>query len=92
MTAGRNESFKLNMDELADRLSKLVHEGNVRKVIVRRGDETIAEFPLTAGVVGAVLAPPLAAIGAIAALVADCTIEIVRSADDARDDSPEQAS
>ena len=55
-----------------------MHEGNVRRLIVKRGDETIAEFPLTAAVVGAVLAPPLAAIGAIAALVTDCTIEVER--------------
>jgi hypothetical protein len=79
------ESFKLNMDELSDHLTKLVHEGNVRRVIVKRGDDTIAEFPLTAGVVGvvatAVLAPLLAAIGAIAALVANCTIEIERTDD-----------
>lgn len=73
------ESFKLDINELGDRLAKLVHEGNVRKVIVKRENDTIAEFPLTAGVVGAVLAPPLAAIGAIAALVANCTIEIERT-------------
>ena len=73
------ESFKLDINELGDRLAKLVHEGNVRRVIVKRDEETIAEFPLTAGVVGAVLAPPLAAIGAIAALVTNCTIEVERT-------------
>ena len=78
-TPSGRESFKLNIDELGDRLGKLVHEGNIRKVIVKRGEDTIAEFPLTAGVVGAVLAPPLAAIGAIAALVTNCTIEIERT-------------
>ncbi len=81
-TSNGRESFKLNIDELSDRLSKLVHEGNVRKVIVKRDDNTIAEFPLTAGVVGAVLAPPLAAIGAIAALVTNCTIEVERTDDE----------
>jgi hypothetical protein len=70
------ESFKLDINELSDRLTKLVHEGNIRRVIVKRDDDVIAEFPLTAGVVGAVLAPPLAAIGAIAVLVANCTIEV----------------
>ena len=78
-TSNGRESFKLNIDELGDRLSKLVHEGNVRRVIVKREADTIAEFPLTAGVVGAVLAPPLAAIGAIAALVTNCTIEVERT-------------
>ena len=81
MEQSGRESFKVNLDELADRLTKLVHEGNVRRVIVKRDGETIAEFPLTAGVVGAVLAPPLAAIGAIVALVANCTIEIERVGD-----------
>jgi hypothetical protein len=79
MTDSGRESFKLDINELGERLGKLVHEGNVRKVIVKRDQETIAEFPLTAGVVGALLAPPLAAIGAIAALVANCTIEIERT-------------
>lgn len=77
-SSGR-ESFKVDINELGDRLGKLVHEGNVRRVIVKREEETIAEFPLTAGVIGAVLAPPLAAIGAIAALVANCTIEVERT-------------
>ena len=79
MTNSSKESFKLDMNELGERLGKLVHEGNVRSIVVKREDVTIAEFPLTAGVVGAVLAPPLAAIGAIAALVTDCTIEVVRN-------------
>ena len=73
------ESFKVEIGELGERLEALVREGNVRKVVVRRHEETIAEFPLTAGVVGAVLAPLLAAVGAIAALVADCSIEVERT-------------
>jgi len=73
------ESLKVEIGELGERLEALVREGNVRKVVVRRNDETIAEFPLTAGVVGAVLAPLLAAVGAIAALVADCSIEVERT-------------
>jgi hypothetical protein len=73
------ESFKVDVADLRDRLTRLIHEGNIRKVIVKREDETIAEFPLTAGVVAAVIAPLLAAIGAIAALVADCTVEVERA-------------
>jgi hypothetical protein len=84
------ESFKVNLEELGDRLTKLVHEGNVRRVIVKREAETIAEFPLTAGVVGAVLAPPLAAIGAIVALVANCTIEVERVDDRPSDQEKQQ--
>ena len=59
-------------------VKSLIHEGNVRRISIKQGGETIAEFPLTFGVVGATLAPALAAMGAIAALVTDCTIEIER--------------
>jgi hypothetical protein len=79
VTNEKNESFKLDLNDLEEKLKNLVHEGNVRRILVKRGDETIAEFPLTAAVVGAVLAPILAAIGAIAALVTNCTIEVVRT-------------
>jgi hypothetical protein len=56
-----------------------VHEGNVRRVVVKQGERTVAEFPLTAGVVGTVVAPVLAAIGALVALLNDCTIEVERT-------------
>lgn len=88
MTNSGRTSFKLEIDKVAEQLTKLVHEGNVRRVIVKRDENTIAEFPLTAGVVGAILAPPLAAIGAIAALVADCTIEVERT--EAPPDGPDE--
>lgn len=65
--------------ELLEELKRLVHEGNVRRVVVKQGTRTVAEFPLTAGVVGAVLAPVLAAIGALIALLNDCTIEVERT-------------
>ena len=70
------ETIKLQGEHLLDGLRKLIEEGNVRRVVVKQGERTIAGFPLTVGVVGAVLAPVLAAIGAIAALVTDCTIEV----------------
>ena len=73
------ESFKVAGAHLLDTVKKLVHEGNVRRVTIKQGDRTIAEFPLTFGVIGAVLAPLLAAVGAIAALVADCTLEVERA-------------
>ena len=62
------ESVKAEGSAALDKLKEIVHEGNVRRVRVRQGERTIAEFPLTAGVVGAVLAPALAAIGALVAL------------------------
>ena len=74
------ESVKAEGSSVLDKLKDLVHEGNVRRVRVRQGERIIAEFPLTAGVVGAVIAPALAAIGALVALAKDCTIEIERDA------------
>jgi uncharacterized protein DUF4342 len=64
--------------QLVDELKRLVHEGNVRSVVVRQGDRVVAEFPLTIGVVGALAAPALAAIGALVALLADCRLDVER--------------
>lgn len=72
------ESFKVGAGSLMDRLRKLVHEGNVRRVVVEHDGKSVAEFPVTAGVVGTVLAPMVAAIGALAALLKDCTIHVER--------------
>lgn len=61
------------------KLKQLVNEGNVRKITVTdKQGKSIAEFPLTVGVVGALLAPVLAAVGAIVALATDCTIAVER--------------
>jgi hypothetical protein len=73
------ESVKAEGSALMDKLGAIIREGNVRRVRVRQGDRVIAEFPLTAGVVGALLAPALAGIAAIVALVQDCTIDIERT-------------
>jgi hypothetical protein len=72
------ESIKAEGDHLLERLKELVHEGNVRRVVVQHEGRTVAEFPLTAGVLGALIAPVAAAIGAIAALLKDCTIAVER--------------
>ena len=73
------ESIKVEGANILDKLNALVREGNVRRIIVSHGGRTIAEFPLTVGVVGAVFAPILAAVGAILALVQDCTIQVERA-------------
>jgi hypothetical protein len=57
----------------------LIHEGNVRRIVIRQGERSVAEFPLTVGVVGTVAAPILAAVGAIAALLTNCSIEVQRA-------------
>jgi hypothetical protein len=72
------ESFKVAGHQLHDAVKKLLHEGNVRRVIIKHETKTIAEFPLTVGVVGAVLAPMLAAVAAIAAVMGECTVEVER--------------
>lgn len=77
------ESFKIDSTAIVDKIKALIHEGNVRRVIVEHQGRTIAEFPLTAGVVGALLAPIVAAIAAIVALLKDCTIHVERAASDA---------
>ena len=68
----------IQIDKLLETVRRLIREGNVRRIVIKQGDISVAEFPLTAGVVGAVFAPALAAVGAIAALVTDCSIAVER--------------
>ena len=73
------ETVESTSGELLDRLKQLIGEGNVRRVVVKQDGHVVAEFPLTVGVVGTVLAPVAAAIGALVALLARCTIEVERT-------------
>lgn len=82
------ESFKAEGEAAVEKLKALIHEGNVRRVVIQHEGRTIAEFPLTAGIVGAVLAPVVAAIGAMIALLKDCTIRVEREDRNARDVKP----
>jgi hypothetical protein len=77
------ESINAEGATIIEKLKDLIHEGNVRRVVVEHDGRTIAEFPLTIGVVGAVLAPVLAAVGALVALVQNCTIQVERGRPDA---------
>lgn len=73
----RFEEYKVTGDELVQKVKQLVHEGNIRKIIIKtEGGNTLLEFPLTVGVVGVVLLPMWAALGAAAALISDCTIAV----------------
>jgi hypothetical protein len=72
------ETIKVEGGELIEKVKGLIREGNVRRIIIRQGDRSVAEFPLTVGVVGTVAAPILAAVGALAALLTNCTIEVQR--------------
>ena len=73
------ESFKINGENLLKKVKELIEEGNVRKItILDKSGKELMSFPLTLGVVGAVFAPVLAAVGAVAALVGECTITVER--------------
>jgi Domain of unknown function (DUF4342) len=74
-----SESFTAHGENLLKKVKDLIAEGNVRKISIHDKDgKEIMSFPLTFGVVGAVFAPVLAAIGALAALIGDCTITVER--------------
>jgi hypothetical protein len=73
------ESFKVAADQLVDAIKQIIREGNVRRVIIKQDGRSIVEFPITVGVIGTVFAPMLAAAGALAAVLTDCTIEVERT-------------
>ena len=73
------EELQVMGEQLVSKVKELIHEGNVRRIIIKQDGHTIMEFPLTVGLVGVIVAPALAAIGAIGALIAQCSIEVIRS-------------
>lgn len=79
MATKRKETFKINGEEVVKKVKELINEGNVRQItITDKNGKELASFPLTVGVVGAVIAPVLAAVGALAALIGECTIAVER--------------
>ncbi|OQA83559.1 MAG: hypothetical protein BWY29_00215 [Microgenomates group bacterium ADurb.Bin238] len=73
------EEFKVSGDQLLKKVKDLIHQGNIRRITIKdQQGKTILIIPLSIGVIGAVLAPPLAAIGAVAALITECTITVER--------------
>ena len=78
----RRETHKVSGDRLLETVKRIVREGNARRIVIRNDeDRVLLEFPLSAGVVGAALLPMWAAIGAVAALVGNCSIEVERKED-----------
>ena len=78
----RTEEFKLHGDEILNKLKELLHQGNIRRIILKdESGKTFMEIPLTVGVVGAIVIPVWAAIGAIAALVSKLTIVVEKVED-----------
>jgi hypothetical protein len=79
MAKAKQEKYEIKGEELLKKVKALIKEGNVRRITIsdKKGKELVT-FPLTFGVIGAVIAPVLAAIGAIAALVTECTLTVER--------------
>ena len=75
-----HEEFRVKGEDLTAKVKQLIADGNVRRIIIKdKNNKTIIEVPLTIGLVGIVIAPVLAAVGAIAALVSECTILVERT-------------
>ena len=76
----RTEEFRVNGEDLIAKIKNLIKEGNIRKIIIKdKEGKTVFEIPLTFGVVGALIAPQLAAIGAIAALLTEATVVVEKA-------------
>jgi len=79
MTTEKKHEFKVKGKELVQKIKDLIHEGNVRRIIIKNDEgKTYIEIPLNIGIIGALVAPILAAVGAIAVLVTDFTIEVIK--------------
>ena len=72
------QTIETTGEQVLTTVKQLIEAGNVRRIRVKQKDRVVAEFPLTVGVVGTLLAPVLAAIGALTAVVTECTIEVER--------------
>lgn len=78
----RKEEFDVSGSELLEKVKELLHEGNIRRIVIKQSGRTVMELPLTIAAVGVVLAPVLAAIGAFAALASNCSIVVERIVED----------
>jgi len=79
MSTNFKETFTVKGEQLLKKIKELIEEGNVRKITIHdKAGKEIMSFPLTIGVVGAVVAPVLAAVGALAALITECTLSVER--------------
>jgi hypothetical protein len=93
MEPDKSNEFKVRGEELLRKVKEIVHEGNARRIIIKdeKGD-TYVEIPLTIGVVGALFLPVLAALGAMAALASNFTLQVVRRVDEEPKDPSSKAS
>lgn len=80
--ARKTETFSINGEQLLKKVKELIAEGNITKITIKdKSGKELMSFPVTIGVVGAVFAPILAAVGALAALISECTIAVERDED-----------
>jgi Domain of unknown function (DUF4342) len=84
------EKIEGTTDQILAQIGKLIDEGNIRRVMVKQRGRVVAEFPLTVGVVGTVIAPLAAAIGALTAVLAECSIEVEKTGADQAPAQPSQ--
>ena len=86
------ETVKAEGGHVLDQIKRMIEEGNVRRIRIRQEGQIVAEFPLAVGVVGAVLAPILAAIGALVALLTKCAVDVERvdRSNSSGDNEPEE--
>jgi hypothetical protein len=81
MSEKNKNKFTVNGSELMEAIKKIIHEGNIRRIRLLQGEKPLIDIPLTVGVITVLAAPVLAAIGVIAALVSECTIEVEKVGD-----------
>ena len=77
MESNTQEEFKVNGEDLLKKVKEIIHQGNARRISIKNEDDkTIVEIPLTFGAIGVLIAPVLAMVGALAALLTKCTIVV----------------
>jgi len=74
----RKETFHEKGEAIVERVKRLVHEGNVRRIVIKHNGHVVMEIPVTIGVVAIIFAPVIAAVGAIAVAIGEATIEVER--------------
>ena len=86
------QTIETSGEQVLTTLKELIEAGNVRRIRVRHKDRVIAEFPLTVGVIGTLIAPVAAAIGALTAVLTECSIDVERAQQDPPAPSPDSTS
>ena len=86
----KQEEIKISGDQLLGKVKELLHQGNIRRIVIKQDGRSVIEVPLNLAIVGAVLLPTLAAVGAVAALVTECSIVVERIVEDDEDTDEEE--